>query len=480
MSLQKQVLNNVFWSYVQQFGVQLVNFIVTLFLARIIGPDQIGLIGLLSVFIALGTALAEGGLVNSIIINETNKKSLSFIFFYNLFISIVIYVALYFFAPLIANFYNKAILTDIIRVYSSIIIINSLFLVHQTIYAKELKFKEIFIITFPSLIISGIISCILALNNFGIWSLVFFQLLNVTLNAILFWYNYKWFPTLHFKDGNIMKHFKFGSNLMFSNILDIIFKNSYALIIGKIFKISQVAFFNTANSLIMLPVSNVSGALNKVILPVFSKIKDDEIKFVEVYKKIQTMVIYIILPLIIIIFITSGDIIKFLYNDKWLPMISVMQILCITGLFYPLHYYNILVLQVKGRSDLFLLLEVVKKLIQVTTIIISINFGFEGLLWGSVLFSFLALFVNSYFAGKYINYSLQKQFIDLFPNLIIGSVLVIILIFVNQLINFNLPLLNIAFLSFFSVIIYVVLSIIFKISSFYELKKIVTNFSFKK
>lgn len=433
MSLKQAALSGMFWTYLQQFGSQLISFVVQLVLARLLLPSDFGVIALFSVFLAIGNVLINSGLTNSLIrTKEIDDTDLSTVFFFNLFVSVIVYVMLFFTSPLIAGFFNMPILKDIIRVYALSLPVSAFSAIQQTIFTKNLDFKTQLKIQIPSLIISGITGIVLALTGFGVWSLVYMAIVQALISTVQFWLYSKWRPKRIFDKNKFKYHFNFGYKLALSGLLDTVFQNIYTLVIGKIYNPTQLGFYNRANTMQMLPVSSLSGPLNTVTFPLFARIQDDNEQLRNVYRRIMKMVIFIVAPVLTFIAVLGEPLFRFLLTEKWLPAVPYFQILCITGVLYPIHAYNLNILQVKGRSDLFLRLEIIKKFLTVLLIVISIRFGILGLIWGKVATSVIALFINCHYSGKFLNYGVWKQFGDLLPGVLLSVLVGTIMLFSDK------------------------------------------------
>jgi teichuronic acid exporter len=439
MSLRKEALSGMIWTYFQQFGSQLISFGVSIVLARLIMPEEFGLIGMIAIFMGLGTALFQGGLASSLIrTKELTEDDYSTVFFFNLAGSIVIYGVLFIAAPWISEFYNQPTLVNITRVYGLTYILSAFGTVQNTILTKELKFKKQAIISLPALVISSSVGLTLAYCNYGVWSLVVSALVNTLVISCLLWISSDWYPRRMFSKEKFQQHFHYGYKLTLSAMLDIIFTNIYQIIIGRYYSPAQVGYYTRANSLMMLPVGNVSGALNRVIFPLFSKVQDDIPRFRTAYKQIMQMVLFIITPVIVLMALLAKPLIIVLFTDKWIAVVPIFQIICFTGILLPIHKYNLLVLQVKGRSDLFLKLEIVKKVALSVILIISFFYGFYALLWGQLLFSIVALLINTHYAGTMLEYSTVQQLKDIAPVFAFAIVMGLVTYFVaDALRDFN-------------------------------------------
>jgi teichuronic acid exporter len=474
MSLRKEAIVGVTWTYFQQFGSQLISFGVSIVLARLIIPEEFGLIGMIAIFMGLGTALFQGGLTSSLIrTKELTEDDYSTVFFFNLVGSFVIYGLLFLAAPWISEFYKQPTLVNITRVYGLTYILSAFGTVQNTILTKELKFKKQAIISLPALIISSSVGLTLAYCNYGVWSLVASALVNTLVISCLLWITSDWYPKRVFSKEKFQQHFHYGYKLTLSSMLDIIFTNIYQIIIGRYYSPAQVGYYTRANSLMMLPVGNVSGALNRVIFPLFSKVQDDIPRFRNAYKQIMQMVLFIITPIIVLMALLAKPLIILLFTDKWIAVVPIFQIICFTGILLPIHKYNLLVLQVKGRSDLFLKLEVIKKIALSVILIISFFYGFYALLWGQLLFSIVALLINTHYAGRMLEYTMMQQLKDIAPVFAFAIVMGAVTYFVaNALRDFNnITQLLVAGLS--GGLTYLVVAYAFKFESIKDIKNLI-------
>tara|TARA_B110000240_G_scaffold84320_1_gene95983 strand:- start:6923 stop:8362 length:1440 start_codon:yes stop_codon:yes gene_type:complete len=476
MSLKKQALSGVFWSSMQLFGNQFIGFGVSMVLARLLLPSEFGLIAMLGVFIGLGTALINSGLTQSLIRTENlNDEDFSTVFFFNLGGSIVIYSIIYIVAPCIADFYNQEILTSIVRVYCIVFIINAFSAIQITRLTKMMDFKTQLKVSLPSLIIGGIVGITMAYNDYGVWSLVWGNITQTIAGTLQLWFWSQWRPSWVFNRKKFNYHFNYGFKLMLSGMLDLIFTNAYTIIIGKFFAPAQVGFYNRAQTLQMLPVVSVSSIVTKVSFPLFSSIQNDDVRLKSIYKRIMQMVVFLVTPTLILMAVLGEPLFRLLFTEKWLPAVPYFQILCVTGILYPINSYNLQILNVKGRSDLFLKLEVLKKIIVVVVILVSFQFGIYGLLYGSVLTSVIGFFINTHYSGKFLNYPAWEQTRDLLPIIGLGVLTGAVVYFLH--INFTQAIPN----DFFrlviggssGVVLYAAVAYLFKMNSLTELIHII-------
>lgn len=476
MSLKKTAISGMIWTFAQQFSTQLIAFGVSIVLARLLLPAEFGLIAMIAIFMGVGNALINSGLTQSLIRTpDASEIDFSTVFYFNLAGSILVYLMVYAGAPYIADFYNQPTLMAIIRVYSIIFIINAFGAVQTTRLTKMLDFKTQMKISVPSLIISSIVGITMAYNGYGVWSLVASAIVKASAGTIQLWFWAKWTPIWAFSVEKFKQHFNYGFKMMLSSILDILFSNGYYIIIGKFFAPAQVGYFGRANTLQQLPVSNISAMLDKVTFPLFATIQNDDVKLKSVYKRIMQMVIFLIAPTLIFMAFLAEPLFRFLFTEKWLPAVPYFQIICINGILFPIHNYNLTILKVKGLSHLFLKLEVVKKIVIVAVIGASFPFGIYGLLYGSVLASIICFFINTHYSGKLIDYSAWQQTKDLLPimfwALVAGAAVYILDYGLASLHFYDFFRLLIG--SLFGIVLFGAFAFFFKLESYKELKTII-------
>ena len=476
MSLKNKAVSGMVWTFAQQFSTQGIGFIISVVLARLLLPAEFGIIGMIAIFMGIGGALVDSGLATSLIrTTNANEEDFSTVFYFNILGSIIIYFILYLTAPFIANFFNQPILKNITRVYGITFIINAFSTIQLTRLTQKMDFKTQMRVSVPSLIGGGALGITLAYMGFGVWSLVWMRLLQSFLNTLQLWIVTKWKPSLIFNIAKFKYHFNFGYKLLLSGLLDTVFSNIYTVIIGKLFAPAQLGYFTRASSVIKLPVDNISGALQKVTYPLFATIKDDNERLKKVYKQIMQMVIFLIAPSLIIMGVLATPLFRFVFTEKWLPAVPYFQILCISGILYPFHVYNLNILNVKGRSDLFLKLEIIKKVLLVITILISIQFGLYGLLWGVVISSALSLFINAHFSGKFIQYNGFQQLRDVSPILLIAMTAGTLTLIADKIMinSDKTDIFRIILGGAIGIISYWIISVLFKIKSIQDLKTII-------
>lgn len=442
MSLKKQTLNGVFWTFSQQFSVQIINFGVQIVLARLLLPEAFGLIAMLQIFMAIGQTLMDGGMTSSLIRTQNaDQKDYSTVFFMNLFTSTLLYIILYFIAPFIAEFYKQPILTSIIRIYAITFLIQALVGVQTTLLTKQMKFKVQMFMQLPSVFIEGVVGLVLAYLDYGVWSLVWMNIIRTFLFMIQHWFKTDWRPSLIIDKTRLKTHFNFGYKLTLSRLITTIYFNSYNLIIGKFFSATQLGYYSQADTLRMFPVSNITSALQKVTYPMFSSIQDDDKRLKSVFQKITLQVFWGVVPLMIVLIIFANPLFRFLLTDKWLPAVPYFQVLCISAIVYPNSMYNLNIISAKGRSDLHMKLEVIKKGAATILLIALLHFGMWGMIISSTLGTCFGAYINALNSGKMINYPIKEQLADIVPILslavIVGGLIILLDNFFNNILYFS-------------------------------------------
>jgi O-antigen/teichoic acid export membrane protein len=477
MSLIKKTLSGFLWTFIQQFSVQLINFGVTIILARILLPQEFGLIAMLTVFISIGNNLMDSGLASSLIRStDLTEKDYSTVFFFNLAGSLVMYGLIYFSAPFIASFYNQDLLTLVLRVYAIGFIINAFYSVQNARLTKEMNFKVQMTIQIPAVLIGGLLGVFLAMKGYGVWSLVWMNLVQSFLSTVMHWIYSGWVPSFVFDTVSFKRHFNFGYKMTLTGLMEILYKNVYILIIGKYYSVLQLGFYSRAESVSQLPTSNISAIINKVTYPMFASINDNDSKLKWVYKTLMQQVLFWNAPILIFLAVIGEPLFTFLFTEKWLPAVPYFQILCLSGIMYPLHSYNLNILKVKGRSDLILKLEIIKKSISVIGILCVIPFGIYGLLYFQLLFSFLGYYINSVYSGKLIHYPISEQLTEILPTITISLLTGLFCYVGDNMFIKSLPLFDITRIiidGLFFFVLYIGCSTLLKLTPIHDFKQLI-------
>jgi O-antigen/teichoic acid export membrane protein len=461
MSLKKTVSVSAIWSLTNAFFLKGSVFVVSLFLARIIGPESFGLIGMITVFIYLGNIIQESGLSESIVrTKDITDKDLSTVFYMNILMSSVIYAAFYFTAPFIADFFEQDVLVSLIRIYCLSFILNAFSAIHIALLNQQMNFKKITLISIPSYVLGSLVGIWAALNDFAVWSIVYMNLSIRFLESLFFWIFTKWTPTLTFSKKHLKVHYGFGYKLMLSGIIETIFTHIYNIVIGKYFSVIQLGYYERANSLKTYPVTTLSGIIHKVTLPLLSGLQYDKTKMTHVYRKMLRISFFIIAPTMLGFAAIATPLFNIILGDEWLEAIPIFRILCLSAIFYPVHAFNVNIFKVVGRSDIFLKTVIVKKLMVLVSVLCVVSFGIYALLWSMLVNNIIALFINTYYNKDLIEYPAKSQLYDLISTTVTTIFMALAVFYItSQLTDIN-NFLTI-FISIFSgIIIYITLSYI--------------------
>lgn len=436
--LKKQAISGVIWTFAQQFSVQLINFIVQIILARLLMPKDFGLIAMLVVFISIGQRLMDGGMTSSLIRTKNpDQLDYSTVFITNFIVSIGIYLIVFLAAPYISSFYNQEILKDILRVYALSFVMNSFVAVPIAKLTKEMNFKTQMRIQVPSTIIGALIGVFMAYKGYGVWSLVWLNVSQTFFFAIQNWVFIKWRPSLVFNKRRFRYHFNFGYKMTLSGLLDSVYNDAYRIVIGKFFSPASVGYFNQAETMRAFPVNQLATVMGKVTYPMFANIKDDK-QLKGAYKQMMKLVFFVVVPMMLILVVTGKELFIFLFGNKWLPAVPYFQILAFASVIKPLTTYNLNILKVKGRSDLFLKLEVYKKLIGIIAIIIAIPYGIMALVISFTIVYYLMNFLNMIVSGKLINYNIWEQLGDCYKIFLAGLICMSFTFFIKDYSSINI------------------------------------------
>lgn len=426
-SLKQKTTKGLLWSSVERFSNQGVQFVFSIILARLLSPSDFGIIAMITIFFAIAQSFVDSGFSNALV-RKTDRREEDFstCFYFNIGVGIIAYIVLFLIAPLVANFYNQPILSPIIRITGLGVILNSLCVVQQALFTIKIDFKSQAKITLSATVISGIVGIILAYQGYGIWALVWQGVASSIVRMGLLWFMSKWRPTTGFSKSSFNYLFGYGSKLLASGLLDTIYNNIYPIVIGKFYTPAQLGNYSRALSFAQLPSSNITSILQRVTFPVLSTIQDDMPRLQANYRRLLKLSAFIVFPLMTGLAAVAFPMIRIILTPKWEGCSLYLQIICFALMWYPVHAINLNLLQVKGRSDLFLRLEIIKKIVGVCIMCITIPLGITAMCIGMVVSSLISLFINTYYTGKLINIGYLKQMKDVLPILIVSLIMGIV------------------------------------------------------
>lgn len=415
-SLKNKTVKGVGWSFVDNISNQGITFLVGLVLARILTPAEYGVMAIVTIFIAISNSIVDSGFSNALIRKmKIERVDYNTVFYFNLIVSLVLYILLFLSAPTISVFFKEPILVDVMRGIGWILVINAFAIIPRTILVRNVDFKTQTKVSLISSIFSGVIGIGMALKGFGVWSLVGQQLSRQLLNTIFLWFFCRWRPVLEFSVRSFRELFGFGSKLLLSGLLNTVYKDIYALVIGRCYSAADLGQYTRASQFNTIFSNNLTTVVQRVSYPVLSSIQNEEERLRDAYRRVIKVTMLVTFACMLGMAAVAKPLLMLLIGEKWLPAVYFLQIICFAGMLYPLHAINLNILQVKGRSDLFLKLEIIKKVIATIPIVIGIFWGIELMLWGSVCTSFIAFFLNSYYSAPLIGYPTLHQIKDVVP-----------------------------------------------------------------
>lgn len=467
-----QLLSSLIWKFLERGGTQGIQFIIQIFLARLLSPDDYGIIALITVFIALANVFVQSGF-NTALIQKQNvdEKDFSSVFYVSLLVAGVLYILLFLLAPLIAFFYEIKELVNIIRILSITLFFGAFNSIQNAIVSRKMDFKKLFYSSLGAVIISGIIGVIFAYKGFGVWALVFQQLINQISICIILFFTVKWYPKLLFSFERLKLLFSFGGKLLCSALLDTGYREMTNLIVGKVYSPATLGYYNRGYQFPSLIVSNFNGSIQSILFPALASIQDNKIKVKELTRRAIVTSSYIIFPLMIGLGVVAEPIIKLLLTEKWLPCIPYLRIFCLSLALWPMHTSNLQAINAMGRSDIFLKLEIIKKVLGVLIICFTVRYSPLIMALGIFVSGILGSFINASPNKKLLSYSYLEQIKDILPSLLLSIIMGIL---IYPIIFLRLSNIVTIFLQvILGAIIYIILSFLLKLECFIYLLNII-------
>lgn len=428
---KQRVFSNLIWRFAERTGAQLVGFIVSIILARTLSPSDYGTIALVTVFITIMQVFVDSGLGNALIQKkDADDIDFSTVFYTNIIFCIIMYLTIFFSAPLIAKFYNNEQLVAITRVLGLTIIISGIKNIQQAYVSRKLIFKKFFFATLAGTIGAGILGIILAKNGYGVWALVTQQLFNLLVDTIILWITVKWRPKKVFSITRLKILFSYGWKLLVSSMIDVFYNNIRQLIIGKLYSSSDLAFYNKGKQFPDIIVSNINNSIDSVLLPTMSQNQDDKEKVKMMTRRAIKTSVFIMAPLMMGLAFTSNNVIKILLTNKWLSVTPYLCIFCVTYMFHPIHTANLNAIKAMGRSDLFLKLEIVKKIVGIILLLVTMKISVMAMALTLLISSILSQIINAWPNKELLGYSYLSQLKDILPSIqlavLMGSIVYLI------------------------------------------------------
>lgn len=433
-SLKQKTVKGVGWSFADNIANQGITFLVGLVLARLITPEEYGLIGIILIFVAVFDSIVNCGFSNALI-RKNDVKDLDYntVFIVNMVLSIVLFIIFFFSAQFIADFFKQPMLRPLTQVMGSIVIIHAFAIIQRTILIKRIDFKTQTKASIISSVSSGVIGITMAFYGYGVWSLVGQQLSRALLNTVCLWIYSHWWPKLQFSWNSFRELFGFGWKLLVSSLIDTIWKEIYQVVIGKYYAPATLGQYTRAHQFGSIFSSNLNSVIQRVSYPVLSSMQDDKQRMKEGYRRVIKVTMLVTFVLMLGLAAVSKPMIQVLVGDQWLIAANFLPIICLQMMLYPLHALNLNMLQVQGRSDLFLKLEIIKKCVAVIPLSLGIFVGIYWMICGSVFTGMFAYYLNSYYSGKFLSYNIIAQIKDILPSFWIATIMAILTYLVSLL-----------------------------------------------
>lgn len=437
-SLKDKTVKGVIWSSIDRFSAQGIQFVFSILIARLLLPEDYGVIAMLNIFLAVSQTFIDSGFGTALIRKiDRTETDFSTVFYFNIAVASVFYVILFFCAPAIANFYETPLLESVTKVVALNLIINSLSGIHNAKLSIVIDFKSRAKISIITTLLTGAVGLWMAYAGYGVWTLVVQNLLSSVIRTVMLWIIVRWRPQLVFSWKSFKELFSFGSKLLASALLDTLYNNIYTLVIGKVFSPSTLGVYSKAKNLAQFPSSNITSVLQSVTFPVLSTIQNDEERLSDAYKRFLKLSAFVVFPLMVGLAAVADPFIRIALTDKWANAICLLQILCFSLIWYPIHAINLNILQVKGRSDYFLKLEIIKKVQGVLFLTVTVPMGIVAMCLGKVISSLISLIWNTYYTEKLIGYGYFSQMRDLLPilvhSLVMGGIVLLVVNFMPTL-----------------------------------------------
>lgn len=477
--MKQKVFSNIIWRFAERVGAQLIGFVLSVILARILEPSAYGEVALITTFLAILQVFVDGGLGNALIQKkDADDLDFSSVFYFNVVFCACIYAGVFLVAPYIASFYRNDALTPMIRVMSVTILISGVQNVQQAYVSRTLQFKKFFFTTLIGTIISAVVGIVMALHGFGVWSLIAQTLINGIIDTILIWITVKWRPRWIFSIKRVASLFSYGWKLLVSNLLMTVYSNIRQLIIGKLYSSDDLAYYNRGRNVPNLIVANVNTSIDSVLFPVMSAKQDDKAEMKNMVRRAIMTSNYIMAPLMIGLAFIAEPVVRLIFTEKWLPCVPYLRIFCIIYVFQPIHTANTNAIKAMGRSDVFLKLEILKKIIEVAVLLVSMRFGVMAIAYCYLANTILNQVINSWPNWKVLNYRYLEQIRDILPSTLL-AVGMGICVYSVSLFGWN-DLLTVAVQVVLGAGLYILGTLIFKLEAFRYLWDILKDFWRKK
>ena len=422
MDNRQKVFSNLIWRFLERSGAQAVSFVVSIVLGRILEPEYYGSIALVMVITSILQVFVDSGMANALIQKkDTDELDYSSVFYFNLSFCLLLYAGLFFAAPALGRLYHDVSLTPVIRVLGLTVVVAGVKNVQQAYVAKTMQFRRFFFSTLGGTLFSAAAGIFLALRGFGIWALVFQQLLNVTVNTAILWLTVEWKPRRMFSLRRLRRLISFGWKLLASALLDTVYLKLYQVVVGLRYTSADLGFYNKADQFPLLLVENVNSSIDSVLLPVLSAEQDQKQTVREMTRRAVKTSTYIMMPMMAGLAACAEPLVRLLLTEKWLPCVPYMQVFCIVYAFYPLHTANLNAIKAMGRSDIFLRLEILKKIVSTVLLVVSMRISVYAIALSQLVSCVSSQLINAWPNRRLLDYRYGEQLRDMAPSILLAA-----------------------------------------------------------
>ena len=421
MNDRSSVFSNLIWRFAERCGAQIVQFIVSIVLARLLLPETFGTVALVLVIAQIFQVFVDSGLGNALIQKkDADDLDFSSVFWFNVVWCLFLYGLIFITSPIIAKFYNDTTLIPVIRVLCITVIISGLKNVQQAYVSRTMQFKKFFFATLGGTVASAFAGIGLAYGGFGLWAIVAQNLVNLTIDTLVLWITVEWRPRFIFSFERLKGLLSYGWKLLASALLDTVYGNLRQLVIGRMYTTSDLAFYNQGDKFPQIITSNINASIDSVLLPSMAQVQDDKARVKAMTRRAITVSTYLMAPMMIGLAFCANSVITLILTDKWTPCVLYMRIFCITYMFYPIHTANLNAIKAIGRSDLFFKLECVKKIMEMILLLSTMWFGVEVMAYSMLISSLLSQLINTWPNRKLLSYGYLEQIRDILPNILLS------------------------------------------------------------
>ena len=421
---KSKILSSLFWKLMERGGTQGIQFIVQIALARLLIPEDYGIIALVMIFIIIANVFVQSGFNTALIQKkDANESDFSSVFYLSLFVASLLYVILFFAAPSIAAFYDEPQLILVLRAISLTLFFGAFNSIQNAVVARKMQFKKLFFSSLGGIVISGTVGIVMAYTGFGVWALVAQQITNQLLITVILWFTVKWRPRLLFSFERLKSLFSYGWKLLVSTLIDTLYMNLRSLIIGKMYNAEMLGFYNRGEQFPALIVTNINGSIQSVMLPALASQQDNRQRVKDMVRRSIVTSSFILFPMMVGLAVIAEPLVKILLTEKWLPAVPFLQIYCLIYALWPIHTANLQAINALGRSDIFLKLEIIKKIVGFAILGVTVFYGVYAIALGGLVSGVISIVINSYPNTKLLNYRSKEQLKDIMPSLLLSLVM---------------------------------------------------------